>query len=373
MLARRQLLQFVAGVPLLALQSERASAQAYPTRPVRVIVTTGPGGQGDTTARLVAAKLSESLGQSFYIENMPGGGGNIAMAATPCATPDGYTILAATSNIVTNISLYPKISYDPYKDFEPISLMCSSPHVLVIHPSIPARSVNELVALAKASPGKYSYASAGRGTPAHLAGELFKLTFGVDITHVPFNGGHRLHARRPRSDRGLGRADGGDLYPGRPIARAGNVQQQTFVRVTGCSHHAGSGGSRSSRRHRDWLRCAGRNAATDRRIPSPRNGEGPVDAGHAGQACDHGLRSGSQHAGGIRAVDQDRDRALGQGHPRRASLLSLRLGASGAARADEWHFGVAPCANHRANCSGAAASFRRPFAKTDCAAAPRPR
>jgi tripartite-type tricarboxylate transporter receptor subunit TctC len=189
MLARRQMLQYVAAAPLLALQSEGALAQAYPTRPVRVIVTTGPGGQGDTTARLVAAKLTESLGQSFYIENMPGGGGNIAMAATARATPDGYTLLAATSNIVTNISLYPKISYDPYKDFAPISLMCSSPHVLVVHPSIPAQSVNDLVALAKTSPGKYSYASAGRGTPAHLAGELFKLTFGVDITHVPFNGG----------------------------------------------------------------------------------------------------------------------------------------------------------------------------------------
>ena len=189
MIARRQVLQFVAAAPLLALPPGRAAAQAYPTRPVRVIVTTGPGGQGDTTARLVAAKLTESLGQSFYIENMPGGGGNIAMAATARAAPDGYTLLAATINIVTNISLYPKISYDPYKDFAPISLMCSSPHVLVVHPSIPAQTVNELVALAKASPGKYSYASAGRGTPAHLAGELFKLTFGVDITHVPFNGG----------------------------------------------------------------------------------------------------------------------------------------------------------------------------------------
>jgi tripartite-type tricarboxylate transporter receptor subunit TctC len=120
---------------------------------------------------------------------MPGGGGNIAMAAAARATPDGTTLLAATSNIVTNISLYPKIPYDPYKDFEPISLMCSSPHVLVVHPSVPAKSVNELVALAKADPGKYSYASAGRGTPAHLAGELFKLAFAVDITHVPFNGG----------------------------------------------------------------------------------------------------------------------------------------------------------------------------------------
>ena len=186
---RRQVLRWAGGALAVGLASRYAHAQAYPSRPVRVIVTTGPGGQGDTTARLVAAKLTENLGQSFYIENMPGGGGNIAMAATARAAPDGYTILAATSNIVTNISLYPKISYDPYKDFDPISLMCSSPHVLVVHPSVPAATVSELVALAKASPGKLSYASAGRGTPAHLAGELFKLAFDVDITHVPFNGG----------------------------------------------------------------------------------------------------------------------------------------------------------------------------------------
>jgi len=186
---RRQVLRWAGGALAVGLVSRYAHAQAYPSRPVRVIVTTGPGGQGDTTARLVAAKLAENLGQSFYIENMPGGGGNIAMAATARAAPDGYTILAATSNIVTNISLYPKISYDPYKDFDPISLMCSSPHVLVVHPSVPAATVSELVALAKASPGKLSYASVGRGTPAHLAGELFKLAFDVDITHVPFNGG----------------------------------------------------------------------------------------------------------------------------------------------------------------------------------------
>jgi len=188
-LMRRQVLQLAGGALAASLAPQRVRAQAYPARPVRVIVTTGPGGQSDTTARLVAAKLTDNLGQSFYIENMPGGGGNIAMAAAARAAPDGYTILGATSNLITNISLYPKISYDPYKDFEPISLMCSSPHVLVVHPSVPAKSVNELVALAKADPGKYSYASAGRGTPAHLAGELFKLAFGVDITHVPFNGG----------------------------------------------------------------------------------------------------------------------------------------------------------------------------------------
>jgi tripartite-type tricarboxylate transporter receptor subunit TctC len=189
MVMRRQILRWAGGALAAGVASRAAHGQAYPSRSVRVIVTTGPGGQGDTTARLVAAKLTENLGQSFYIENMPGGGGNIAMMATARAAPDGYTLLAATSNIVTNISLYPKIAYDPYRDFDPISQMCASPHVLVVHPSIPAATVNDLVALAKASPGKFSYASAGRGTPAHLAGELFKLAFDVDITHVPFNGG----------------------------------------------------------------------------------------------------------------------------------------------------------------------------------------
>src|SRR4051812_31925479 len=138
MLARRRLLELAAATPVLALGLRRAAAQAYPTRPVKVIVTTGPGGQGDTTARLVAAKLSESLGQTFYIENMPGAGGNIAMSTAARAAPDGYTLLAPTSNIVTNVSLYPKTPYDPYKVFEPISLMCSSPHVLVAHPSVAA-------------------------------------------------------------------------------------------------------------------------------------------------------------------------------------------------------------------------------------------
>ena len=188
-LIRRQFLQKLGGLSAVPLAARIAEAQSYPTRPVRIIGTTGPGGQGDITARLVAAKLTETVGQPFYVENMPGAGGNIAMAATARAAPDGYTILCATSNIVTNISLYPKISYDPYKDFEPVSLLCSSPHVLVLHPSVQANSVNELVALAKADPGKLTYASAGRGTPAHLAGELLKVTFGIDITHVPYNGG----------------------------------------------------------------------------------------------------------------------------------------------------------------------------------------
>jgi len=184
---RRHLMQLAGAA--LALAPARAAGETYPARPVRVIVVTGPGGQGDTIARLVAQKLSEALGRPFLVENIPGGGGNIAMGTAARSVPDGYTILAASGSFVTNPSLFAKIPYDPYTDFAPVTLLCSSTHALVVHPSVPARNLAELIALAKAEPGRLSYASAGRGTPANLAGELFKHAFGLDILHVPFNGG----------------------------------------------------------------------------------------------------------------------------------------------------------------------------------------
>jgi tripartite-type tricarboxylate transporter receptor subunit TctC len=164
-------------------------AEAYPSRPVRVLVPVAPGGANDTTARLFAQKLSEQLGQQFYVENLPGAGGNLAIGNAARATADGYTLLAGGGNFVINPSLYAKIPYDPVKDFTAVSLMCSSPHFLGVHHSVAATTVAEFIALARASPGKFNYASAGRGTPAHLAGELLKLAFGLDITHVPFSGG----------------------------------------------------------------------------------------------------------------------------------------------------------------------------------------
>ena len=175
----------------------------------------------DTTARLFAQKLGELLGQQFYVENLAGAGGNLGIGAAARAAPDGYTLLAAGGNFVINPSLYTKIPYDPERDFEAVSLMCSSPHVLAVHPSVAASDVKEFIALAKASPGKLSYASAGRGTPAHLAGELFKLAFGVDITHVPFTGGG------PAMTATLGGHTScvvSALPTGAPYARAGNVR-----------------------------------------------------------------------------------------------------------------------------------------------------
>jgi tripartite-type tricarboxylate transporter receptor subunit TctC len=188
---------------------------------VRVIVPVAAGGANDTTARLFAQQLAEILRQQFYVENLAGAGGNLGIGTAARAAPDGYTLLAAGGNFVINPSLYAKIPYDPERDFEAVSLMCSSPHVFAVHPSVPANDITEFIALAKASPGKWSYASAGRGTPAHLAGELFKLAFGVDVTHVPFTGGG------PAMTATLGGHTPcvvSALPTGAPYAKAGNVR-----------------------------------------------------------------------------------------------------------------------------------------------------
>lgn len=182
---RRDFLAIAAGAIALP---HLARAQTYPMRPVRVIVPFAPGGPTDVFARLLAQKLSAGLGQQFYVENMAGGGGNIGMGAAARAVPDGYTIVFVSTSFIVNPSLHPKIPYDPYKDFAPVTLAAISPNLLSVHPSVPANSVGELIAFLKANPGKYSFASAGLGTTPHLSGELFKLSQKLDLVHVPFNG-----------------------------------------------------------------------------------------------------------------------------------------------------------------------------------------
>jgi len=161
----------------------------YPDRPVRIIVPFAPAGPTDVVARLIAAKLSDRLGKQFYIENITGAGGNTGMGQAVRAAPDGYTILFASSSYVVNPSLYPKIPYDPYRDFIPVTVAGDTPNILVVHPSMPAKTVAELIEYIKATPGKVSYASPGTGTTPHLSGELFRLSMKLDIVHVPFNGG----------------------------------------------------------------------------------------------------------------------------------------------------------------------------------------
>jgi tripartite-type tricarboxylate transporter receptor subunit TctC len=161
---------------------------AYPDHPVRVIVPFAAGGPTDVMARLVAQKLSESLKQQFYVENRPGAGGNIGMMVAARATPDGYTLLVASSSYVVNPSLYAKNPFDPFKDFAPITLAAASPNILVVNASFPAKSVKELIEILKKEPGKYSIANPGIGTTPQLAAELFKLTLKLDATSVPFGG-----------------------------------------------------------------------------------------------------------------------------------------------------------------------------------------
>jgi tripartite-type tricarboxylate transporter receptor subunit TctC len=171
-----------------AAGSSAAWGQAYPTRPVRIIVSAAAGGPSDVIGRIVAQKLGERLGQQFYVENIPTAAGNVAVGMVARAAPDGYTLLSPTSAVVINPSLYANLSYDTLRDFAPVTLAAASPHVLTVNPELPVHSVQELIAFVKAAPGKYSYASPGTGTTGQLAGELFKLSLGLDLVHVPFNG-----------------------------------------------------------------------------------------------------------------------------------------------------------------------------------------
>jgi tripartite-type tricarboxylate transporter receptor subunit TctC len=188
-LARREFLGIAGAGIALAVAPRIACAQSYPSRPVRVVVPFVPGGSTDVLARLVAQRLYASLGQQFYIENHGGAGGNIGMGVAASAPADGYTILVISNSFFLNPSLYAKVPYDPAKDFSAVTLLGTSPYLLSVHPSIPAENLREFVALAKANPGKFSYASSGRGTPGHLSAELFRLPLGLDLVHVPFNGG----------------------------------------------------------------------------------------------------------------------------------------------------------------------------------------
>jgi len=153
-----------------------------------VIVPFAAAGPTDVIARMLAQKLSERLGQQFYVENHAGAGGNLGMGMATREPADGYSILVVSSSFVVNPSLYAKIPYDPYKDFAPVTLAAASPNILVVHPSVPAKSVNELVELVRRNPGKYNYAMPGAGTTPHLGGELFKLSLKLDIVTVPFGG-----------------------------------------------------------------------------------------------------------------------------------------------------------------------------------------
>ena len=188
-LPRRKFLDLAAGAVALPVVARVARAQAYPIRPVRLIVCFAAGGPSDITARLIGQWLSERLGQSFIIENRPGAGGNIATEMVVRARPDGYTLLEATSTNAWNVALYRNLSFDFIRDLAPVAGVCRYAGVMVVNPSVPAETVPEFIVYAKANPGKINMGSGGAGTPSHLYAELFKKMTGVDLVHVPYRGG----------------------------------------------------------------------------------------------------------------------------------------------------------------------------------------
>jgi tripartite-type tricarboxylate transporter receptor subunit TctC len=179
----------IAGFAALVTGLCPATAQTYPAHAVRAIVAFAPGGVTDTFTRIMAQKLSENLGQQFFVDNVPGATGNIGTAQAAKAAPDGYTLLFAFSSYVVNPTLFDKIPYDADKDFDPVTLAVTSTTVLTVNPMVQATNVKQLVALIKANPGKFSYSTAGAGTQAHLSGEQFRVLLGLDLVHVPYSGG----------------------------------------------------------------------------------------------------------------------------------------------------------------------------------------
>jgi tripartite-type tricarboxylate transporter receptor subunit TctC len=185
-LPRRTFLHLAAGAAALPAVSRIARAQEYPTKPVRIIVGFAPGGGADIAARLIGQWLSERLGQSFVIENRPGAGSNIATEAVVRAPSDGYTLLLVSAPAAINATLYEKLSFNFIRDIAPVASISHVPHVMVVHPSFPAKTVPEFIAYAKANAGKINMASAGNGSTPHVAGELFKMMAGVNLIHVPY-------------------------------------------------------------------------------------------------------------------------------------------------------------------------------------------
>ena len=177
------------GVIFLTLLSPVAWGDDYPGKPVKLIVPFAPGGSVDIVGRILAQQMGEDLKQSIVVENRAGAGGNIGFEALAKSAPDGYTLGMASSTMAVNVSLYKSIGFDPLKDFAPISLVAMQPNVLMVNPELPVKTVAELIAYAKANPGKLNFASSGIGASQHLAGELFKSRTGVDMIHVPYKGG----------------------------------------------------------------------------------------------------------------------------------------------------------------------------------------
>lgn len=188
MRARFTTLSLSAACLMGSMTSPCVVAQQYPTRPLRIIVPFAAGGGSDVVARLVAQKLTESLGQPVIVDNRPGAGANIGIGIAAKAPPDGYTLLVSSSAFTVNPTLYARIPYDPFRDFQPLTCIGSSPNILAVHTGFAAKSVKELIDLVRAQPARHNYSSPGAGTTPHLSGEMFRIAFKLDLRHIPYGG-----------------------------------------------------------------------------------------------------------------------------------------------------------------------------------------
>ena len=298
------------------LLAGEASAQSYPSRQVRLIVPFGAGGPTDVIARVVAQRLSEAWGQQVITENIPGAGGNTGVAMVAKAPADGYTILVVSTGFMVNPSMYSKIPYDPVKDFAPVTLVAASPNIISAHPALPAKTLKELIELVKANPGKYSFAQPSTGSTPHLAGELFKQEYKLDLVTVPFNsaalainstiGGHTPLAFTALPP-AMSNIKEGKLHG---LAVLSTKRSPALPEVP-TNAEAGVGRARERYAHRH--RGARRHAEGDHRSLAQRHREDGRDARGQAAAGDARLCAGREYARRVRSTHQGRDRALGQG------------------------------------------------------------
>jgi tripartite-type tricarboxylate transporter receptor subunit TctC len=334
-LPRRQFLHLAAGASALPVASRIASAQVYPTRPVRVIVPFGPGGPTDVFARLVTQKLSERLGKQFYVENIPGAGGNIGTGQAARAAPDGHTMLMTVNTYVINPSFFDKVPYDPYKDFAPVTLAVAYPTVLTVNASVPAKTVEELIALIRANAGKYNFASTGVGTAAHLAGENVRLSGGLDIVQVPYNGAGPATAAIVAGHAQIGIVA---LATAAPHIQAGNLRALAVMseKRSQSLPDVPTIAEAGYPENKGWLvggsPYAGQNAEGDNHAALSRNRRDHHPRRHEGALGGAGLRAGREHARGVRRANQGRSRNMGQADPRCQSQggvsMHVRIGIS---------------------------------------------
>ena len=309
-------LRFVFASLLLVAGVVPSLAQGYPNRPVRVVVGFPAGGPTDIIARISAQILSDSLGQQFFVENLPGAGSNTASGQVARVNPDGYTIMVISTGFLVNPTLYAKVPYDPIKDFSAVTLVAASPNVAVVNPQVPAKTLPELVQLIRDNPGKYSYAGPGVGSTPHLGGELFRLTYKLDLIHVPFSGaapavqatvgGHTpiaftalpssmaaIQAGQVRAI-GIAATERSEQIPNVPTFAEQGVTGQEADTLTGMVAPAGT--------PKEIIELLQRKIA-----------KGVKKARGEGQAGGARLQAGRQHAGRMGRTHQAGDRQVGQG------------------------------------------------------------